>query len=119
MLDDGTSAIGVYAVYSASNVPLRLLVIDTTYFDGSGTRASTSVSLTGLTTSAGTKKAKRLTAPNATSRSDQGAAVTIGGSTSFTSTCTRSGTQNFEDVSVSGGATTVTLKASEALIVYL
>ncbi|KAK7685216.1 hypothetical protein QCA50_011579 [Cerrena zonata] len=119
MLDDGTSAIGVYAVYSASNVPVRLLVINSNYFDGTGTRATTSVSLTGLTTSTETTKAKRLTAPNATSRSDQGAAVTIGGSTSFTSTCTRSGTQNLEDVSVSGGAATVSLQASEALIVYL
>lgn len=117
MLDDGTSAIGVYAVYSSSNVPVRLLILNSNYFDGTGTRASTSVSLTGLT--AGNKKAKRLTAPNATSRSDQGAAVTIGGSTSFTSTCVRSGTQNLEDVNVSGGAATVTLQASEALIVYL
>ncbi|KAI0069506.1 hypothetical protein K474DRAFT_1108648 [Panus rudis PR-1116 ss-1] len=119
MLDDGTSAIGIYAVYSSSNAPLRVLVINSNYYSGSGTRSSTSVSLTGLTTSSGTKQAKRLTAPNATSRSDQGAAVTIGGSTSFSANCARSGTQNTESVAVSGNALTVSVKASEALMVFL
>lgn len=119
MLDDGTSEIGVYAVYSSANVPLRLLVINTNYFDGTGTRSSTTVSLTGLTTASGTKQAKRLTAPNATSRVDQGAAVTIGGSASFTNSCTRNGAQATESVPASENALSVVVKASEALIVFL
>ncbi|CAL1708072.1 unnamed protein product [Somion occarium] len=119
MLDDGTSAIGVYVVYSSSNVPLRILVLNSNYFDGSGTRSPTSVSFTGLSTSSSTKQAKRLTAPNATSRSDQGAAVTIGGSASFASNCARAGTQNTESVSANGGSMSVSLQAAEALIVFL
>ncbi|KAI0686858.1 hypothetical protein BC835DRAFT_1450643 [Cytidiella melzeri] len=119
MLDDGTSAVGVYAVYSSANKPLRLLVVNTNYFDGTGTRSNTTVSVTGLTTSSGTKQALRLTAPNATSRVDEGAAVTIGGSASFTSSCARSGTQATETTSVSGHALSVVVSASEALIVFL
>lgn len=119
MLDDGASAIGVYAVFSSSNAPVRLLVINTNYFDGSGTRSSTSVALTGLVTSSGTKQVKRMTAPAATSRVDQGAAVTIGGVSSFNSDCSRAGTQSFESVAVSGNAMTVSVKASEAVIVFL
>ena len=119
MLDDGTSAIAVYAVYSSSNVPVRILVINTNYFDGSGTRSSSTVALTGLATAPGTKQAKRLTAPNATSRVDQGATVTIGGSASFTSSCARSGTQVTESVPVSGNALSVRVAASEALLVFL
>ncbi|TFK81382.1 glycoside hydrolase family 79 protein [Polyporus arcularius HHB13444] len=118
-LDNGSSAIATYAVYSASNAPLRLLVLNSNNFDGTGTRASTSVQFTGLTTASGTKRAKRLTAPNATSRTDQGAAVTIGGGGTFSSTCVQQGTQNFESVAVSGNALTVSVLASEALIVYL
>ncbi|KAI0780147.1 glycoside hydrolase superfamily [Fomes fomentarius] len=71
-LDTGSSAIATYAVYSSSNVPLRLLVVNSNHFNGTGTRASTSVQFTGLATSSGTKQAKRLTAPNAESRTDQG-----------------------------------------------
>ncbi len=118
-LDNGSSAIATYAVYSASNAPLRLLVLNSNNFDGTGTRASTSVQFTGLTTGSGTKRAKRLTAPNATSRTDQGAAVTIGGGGTFSSSCVQQGTQNFESVAVSGYALTVSVLASEALIVYL
>ncbi|KAI0743496.1 hypothetical protein C8Q80DRAFT_842489 [Daedaleopsis nitida] len=116
-LDDGTSAIATYAVYSSANVPVRLLVVNTNYFS-SGARASTSVQFTGLTTS-GTKQAKRLTAPSAESRTDHGAAVTIGGNGTFSSACVQQGAQRTEAVTVSGNALTVSVLASEALIVYL
>lgn len=117
MLDDGKGAVGTYAVFDASGRPLRVLVSNTQYFDGTGTRASTGVALSGL--SAGTKQVKRMTAPNATSRVDQGASVTIGGIASFANDCTRTGTQATESVQVSGGAATVQVAASEAVIVFL
>ncbi len=119
MLDDGSSAIGIYALYSSTNAPVRLLVVNTNYFNGTGTRSSATVSFAGLTTASGTKQAKRMTAPSATSQVDQGAAVTIGGSASFTSMCARTGTQVTETVTVSGNALSVSVKASEALIVFL
>ncbi|KAI0356333.1 hypothetical protein OH77DRAFT_1423976 [Trametes cingulata] len=119
MLDNGSTAVAVYAVYSSSNTPLRLLVLNSNYFDGTGTRSSTSVTFTGLSTSSGTKQAKRLTAPNATSRVDQGAPVTIGGGGTFGSNCIRAGTEHTESVPVSGNSLTVSVQASEALIVFL
>ncbi|KAI0768691.1 glycoside hydrolase superfamily [Trametes elegans] len=117
MLDDGRSAVATYAVYSSSNTPLRLLVLNSNYFDGSGTRSTASVSFTGLT--GGTKQAKRLTAPAATSRVDQDASVTIGGGGTFDTNCAKRGSEGTESVVVGGGALTVSVQASEALIVYL
>ncbi|KAI9068399.1 glycoside hydrolase family 79 protein [Trametes sanguinea] len=119
MLDNGTSATAVYAVYSSSNVPLRLLVLNSNYFDGTGTRTSTSATFTGLSTTNGTKQTKRLTAPSALSRVDQGASVTIGGDGTFGSDCSREGTERMEPVVVNGNALTVSVQASEAVIVYL
>ena len=118
-LDDGTSALATYAVYSAAGAPLRLLVVNTNYFDGTGTRAAASVAFTGLNGGTGTKAAKRLTAPDATARTDEGALVTIGGNGTFSNECVRQGTEETESVAVSGGALTVSVLASEALIVYL
>lgn len=119
-LDNGTGAVATYAVFNSAGAAVRLLVYNSAYFDGTGTRSSTSVSFTGgsLPTT-GTKSAIRLTAPNATSRVDEGAAVTIGGAGEFSSTCTNTGTQSTEAVTVSGGTITVTVNASEALIVFL
>ena len=120
MLDDGTSEIGTYAVFDASGRPVRLLVINSNYYNGTGTRSSSTVSFTGLASALGTQlQAKRMTAPSATSQIDQGAAVTIGGSTSFSAQCVRTGTQATESVAVSGGTVSVSVKASEALLVFL
>ncbi|KAI0310273.1 hypothetical protein OF83DRAFT_1178736 [Amylostereum chailletii] len=117
MLDDGTGAVATYTVYSASGTPLRALVVNTNYYDGTGTRNATSVALDGLST--GTKQAVRLTAPAATSRVDQGAAVTIGGGLTFDGNCKAVGGETRESVAVASGTATVTVAASEALIVFL
>lgn len=120
MLDNGTGAVASYAVFNSAGRPVRLLVYNSNYFDGTGTRTTTSVAFTGggLPTS-GTATALRLTAPNATSRVDEGAAVTIGGGGEFDSTCQNTGTQTKESVVISGGGISVSVQASEALIVYL
>ncbi|EKM54178.1 glycoside hydrolase family 79 protein [Phanerochaete carnosa HHB-10118-sp] len=115
MLDDGTGAIGVYAAFNASNSPVRLLIINTDYYSGTGTPATSVVTLSGAGSTDGTKLAKRMTAPDATSTSG----VTIGGSASFAGTCARSGAQTMESVTVSGGTMSVSVRASEALIVFL
>ena len=117
MLDDGTGAVATYAVFNSAGKPLRALVYNSAYFSGSGTRSSASVTLTGL--SSGNKSGLRLTAPASTSRVDQGAAVTIGGALTFDGNCNTVGSPVNETVSVSGGQATVTLKASEAFILYL
>ena len=119
MLDDGSTPIGVYAVYSAVGAPIRLLVVNTGYFDGTGARTSATITFTNVEEGEVAVRAKRLTAPNATSRVDAGAAVTIGGSASFASTCARNGTQTTETVNVNATTMQVIVSASEALIVYL
>ena len=118
-LDDGSGETAVYVVFSSSGSPLRLLVLNSEYYGGSGTRPSETVQFSGLTKSSGTVSAKRLTAPDATALVNQGAAVTIGGDGTFSASCESQGTQELESVSVSGGSLEVAVAASEALIVYL
>jgi hypothetical protein len=117
MLDNGSGAIAVYAIFDNSGTPARLLVINTNYYDGTGTRTSSTVTFTDL--GDGSVAVKRMTAPSATARVDEGAVVTIGGSPSFTSTCVRNGTQITESMNISGGSLSVLVHASEALIVFL
>jgi len=117
MLDDGTGMIAVYGAYSAAEVPARLLIYNSGYFNGTGTRSSAIVSFSGII-AYGPLEAKRLTAPDAISRMDQGGNVTIGG-VQFDPACQLTGAQETESISVAEGSISVSVKASEALIVYL
>ncbi|KAJ8523517.1 hypothetical protein ONZ45_g96 [Pleurotus djamor] len=120
MLDDGTGPVAVYTVYGSNGNPLRALIYNSNFFDGTGTRANTNVSLSGaFLPSTGSRSLKRFTAPDATSRVDRGASVTIGGGGTFDSACRNAGTQVKEGVSINGGTITLTVKASEAVILYL
>ncbi|KAH8107834.1 hypothetical protein BXZ70DRAFT_1003265 [Cristinia sonorae] len=116
MLDDGTSALATYALYSSSsNTLLRLLIVNSNYFSGSGARPVSTVAFTQSVVRNGNVTAKRMTAASATAVSG----VTIGGAAAFTSTCARTGTPALESVRVDGnGAFSVSLLASEALIVF-
>ncbi|KZV75142.1 glycoside hydrolase family 79 protein [Peniophora sp. CONT] len=117
MLDDGTGAVATYAVFNSAGKPLRALIYNSAYFDGTGTRSSASISLTGL--SSGSKSGLRLTAPASTSRVDEGAAITIGGALTFDGNCGAVGSPSNETITASNGQATVTVKASEAFILYL
>ncbi|THH27708.1 hypothetical protein EUX98_g6485 [Antrodiella citrinella] len=115
MLDNGTSPLAAYAVYSSNSSLLRLLLINSNYYDGtaSATRSSSTFTLTGL--QARSAAGKRLTAPSATALSN----VTISGS-AFSTTCTHTGSAVLEDVQIApNGTLSVSLLASEALIVVL
>jgi len=118
MLDDGTSALATYAVYSSTSTLLRLLLINSNYYNGTtGARPQSIFTFTGLPVLSSTRpvSAKRMTAPSATSLNN----VTIAGS-AFTSTCTQTGSVTLESVQVaSNGTFSVTMLASEALIVML
>ncbi|KAI2470813.1 glycoside hydrolase family 79 protein [Annulohypoxylon bovei var. microspora] len=116
-LDDGTSNYAAYVSFGSDGAPLKALLYNSDYFSGSGTRSSQSFVLQGLTGSS--LKAKRLTAASAESRVDQGGIVTYGGQSFTDGTCTVSGTETFETLTVSSGQATVTLSASEALVVFL
>lgn len=119
MLDSGTDTTAVYAVYSHSGKSIRVLVMNTAYFNGTGTRSTVTVPLTGLYDSYHLL-ARRLTAPTATSTvvARDISPITLGGQF-FTPRCVLTGTQVQERVAVSSGFASVTLKASEALLVFL
>ncbi|KAJ6029472.1 hypothetical protein N7499_000620 [Penicillium canescens] len=114
-LDSQDTAYAAYAIYK-SGAPVRALLYNSDYFT-SGTRSSQTYTLSGLSSSSVT--AKRLTAPYATSRVDQGSNPTVAGRTFANGTCVIQGTENVETVTVSGGKATFTVAASEALLVYL
>lgn len=119
MLDDGSGSVGVYAIFSTkTSGVLRILIYNSAFFNGSGTRSSVSVSLDGFnTTNANaTLRAKRLTAPMSTTLAGQG--ITIGETGTFDTSCRPVGKQVYESVAVQGGSVNVTLRASEAVILY-
>lgn len=116
-LDDGNSNYAAYVSFAADGQPLRALLYNSDYFGGSGSRSSQSFQLQGL--SGTSLKAKRLTADSAMSRVDQGGKVSFGGQTFTDGNCNVAGTESFETLGVSNGQLAVTVKASEALLVYL
>lgn len=119
-LDTGSSNYAGYATFDGTGKPLRVLLYNSDYFDGTGTRASTSFVLTGLGNGGtGSVRAKRLTAASAQARVDQGGNPSWGGQHYANGTCVVGGTEMFETVSVSGGQASFSLAASEALVVYL
>ena len=115
-LDSQTTAYAAYAIYSSGS-PVRVLLYNSDYYT-TGTRTAQTFVLSGLS-GLSTVTAKRLTAPYATSRVDQGGNPTVGGQTFANGTCTIQGTPVVETATVSGAKATFTVSASEALLVYL
>lgn len=116
-LDAGTTNYAAYATFDAVGAPLRVLLYNSDYYAGSGTRGSTECVVKGL--AGGSVKAKRLTAASALARQDQGGNPSFGGQFFNNGTCTVGGTETFETVAVSEGQATFVVKATEALLVYL
>ncbi|CAG8395580.1 unnamed protein product [Penicillium salamii] len=114
-LDGQDSSYAAYAIYK-SGAPVKVLLYNSDYYT-TGTRSSQTFSLSGLTGS--TVTAKRLTAPNATSRVDQGQVPTVAGRNFANGTCAIQGTEVVETATVSAGKATFTVGASEALLVFL
>jgi len=123
-LDNGTSSDGVYVIYDSAKVPIKVLLYNSAFYSGSGSRGTQTFELTGLLSATGgvgnaAVKSKRLTAPSANSRVDQGENPTFGGQTFANVTCVIGGTETFESTSVTAGVATFSVKDSEALLVYL
>ncbi|KAK3376893.1 hypothetical protein B0T24DRAFT_525475 [Lasiosphaeria ovina] len=118
-LDTGKTNYAGYASFDASGTPLRVLLYNSDYFSGSGTRSSQSFTMTGLMPTATALKAKRLTAASASSRADQGNDISFGGQYFRNVTCAAGGTETYESTTVTGGQATFSLQATEALLVYL
>jgi len=116
-LDNGSTNYAGYASFDDAGELMRVLLYNSDFFNGSGTRASQSFILTGLRRTS--VKAKRLTAASAMSRQDQGGNPSFGGQQFANGTCVISGVETFETTSVSSGQATFAVQASEALLVYL
>lgn len=114
-LDDGTTNYAAYGIYKGG-VPTKVLLYNSDYY-ASGIRSSQVYNLTGLNVSQ--LSFKRLTAPYATSRQDQGGNPTVGGQTFANGTCVLQGDAKVETTTVSSGAASFTVAASEALLIYL
>ncbi|ORX99033.1 glycoside hydrolase family 79 protein [Clohesyomyces aquaticus] len=116
-LDKGTDAFAAYVVFGSEGNPVRVALVNTEYFTG-GPRGSHTFVLEGLK-SVGSVEVKRLTAPSATSRVDQGGSPTWGGQKFEDGTCKIAGTEVKESVKIGAGAASVSVGASEAALVYL
>lgn len=114
-LDSQDSAYAAYAIYK-SGAPVKVLLYNSDYYT-TGERSTQTYTLSGVTGSS--LSAKRLTAPYATSRVDQGQNPTVAGQTFANGTCTIQGTEVVETATVSAGKATFTVGASEALLVFL
>lgn len=119
-LDNSSNTTAVYAFYDSSGAPNTLLAVNTALFSGSGTRASDTVTFTGLQLPSGTKTlhAVRMTSTSATAVIANGNVVTMGGA-SFSGNCVLDKQPVSEAVSVTDGRVQVEVSASEALYITL
>ncbi len=118
-LDYGASNYAGYVSFDGEGKAVRVLLYNSDYWTGSGTRGVQTFTLTGLAAAA-TVRAKRLTAAaGAGARVDKGDAMSFGGQTWTDGTCVVAGTETFETVKVEGGQASFQVRATEALVVYL
>jgi hypothetical protein len=117
-LDDGTTNYAGYAVYGSDNKPMRLALVNSDYYDGTGFRGSHNFSISGLS-KGNTVTAKRLTAAHALVRQDEGGVVTYGGQIFGNASCGAQGRPVTEETRVTSDTTTFVLAASEAVIIEL
>lgn len=116
MLDAGNTNYAAYAIYGKDGKPLRAVLINSDFYSGTPPRGSQAFTLSGFTTT--TVRAKRLTAPQSTSRVDEGSPPSFGGQQFENGSCVKSGTEVYETTTISANQATFTVNASEALIVY-
>jgi hypothetical protein len=116
-LDNGTTNYAGYSIYSSSGRAQKAVLVNTDFYNGTGTRPSQQYTLNGLCGE--TVTARRLTATNSLSRQDLGDAPKFAGRSVGDSTCQFSGEETVEVVSVTNGSAQFTLAASEALLLTL
>lgn len=116
-LDDGTTDYAGYVIFSRSRKPIKLVLINSNYFGGTGKRCVQQFVLGGLCSRR--VVAKRLTATSALSRQDEGDLPTFGGQVFSNQTCQAQGRVAQESASVQDGTVTFDIGASEALLIEL
>jgi hypothetical protein len=116
-LDDGGTNYAGYSIHSDSGQVQKVVLINTDFFDGNGTRPTQQFTLNGI--SGQSVKAKRLTAKSSLSMQDSGEAPQFGGQSVDDETCLFSGAEVIETVQVTDGSASFSLAASEALLITL
>ncbi|KAL2061360.1 hypothetical protein VTL71DRAFT_7633 [Oculimacula yallundae] len=117
-LDNGTTSDAVYVIYDGVGKPLKMVLYNSAYFSGTGTRGNQTFALEGLQSAS--IGAKRLTAANAGTRVDSGGGVvTFGGETFAHGTCIPGGNRTIETTAVVDGKAAFVVAASEALVLFL
>ncbi|AFR94233.2 hypothetical protein J008_02075 [Cryptococcus neoformans] len=118
-VDDGSSHIAVYALNSQDCIS-KAVILNTFYYPNTTTtaRSSEDITLTGLPKKVKSAKAKRLTAEYSTSQVELGQVPTFGGQTFDNESCHVQGSEQYETVEVNNGQATVSVAASEALLIY-
>ncbi|OQD64456.1 hypothetical protein PENPOL_c007G07799 [Penicillium polonicum] len=119
--DNGTDSFAQYVVYKKEK-PFKVVLVNTEYYSGTGSRSATKFTLTGLEN--GPVQALRLTGPSSETsvsrlQSDPSLEPSIGGQYFSNDNCSLRGHKKFEKFTVQDYQLTITLSASEALIIYL
>ncbi|KAH8901723.1 hypothetical protein GQ53DRAFT_790114 [Thozetella sp. PMI_491] len=120
--DNGADSYAQYVIFR-NGTPCKIVLINTDYYSGNGTRLNTSFTLTGLR-NVNTVSAIRMTASSSeitasSAKLAPSSGLSIGGQTFSDTSCKVKGEPVVENIKVKGGTATLTLAASEALIVYL
>ncbi|KAL2836299.1 hypothetical protein BJY01DRAFT_252030 [Aspergillus pseudoustus] len=119
-LDEGNSSYAVYVIYSGQ-IASKILLVNTDYY-ASGVRAEARFTLTGLRASR--VSALRLTAQSSEvvttrNQTQPSAHPTLGGQWFSNADCSSLGSRKIETARVARGTATFSLKASEALLIYV
>ena len=122
-LDDASSTLAAYALYSHSNHLERVVLINSANFPNTTTtsRPATNVTLKGLDKlhNEHTVTLKRLTSQYATDVQELGQRPTFAGRSFDDMTCDTAGVEEIETVQVRNGCACIHVQDSEAVIVYL
>lgn len=121
-LDDGTSSYAVYAVYDKKGAPMRLVLYNSDYYDGTSSKRPThTFTIKGLkgAVAPGPVTAVRLTSHAATDKVEAGQNPSVAGLQFNNVTCRAQGRPALESVKVQDGTAQIEVKASEAVLVEL
>jgi len=117
MLDDGTTPYAAYAVYDKHGKPLRVVLYNSVYYNGTAKRSHHVFTLEGLEGTSLT--AVRLTSAAATDKVETSQTPSVAGLQFDDVTCAVKGHPVVETVKVKDGVANVHVKASQAVLVEL
>ncbi|KAF7713085.1 Beta-glucuronidase [Penicillium ucsense] len=117
-LDSGNSSHAQYVIYSNGR-PIKAILVNTDYFSGSGVRSCSKITLNGLPAGSQVRTLRMTAGSSDVTTNDSGIYPTIGGQHFSNVDCSSVGDLKYERDAVRGGQVTLTVAASEALLVYL